>query len=62
MNPELIILGGEVSGAGESLFEYICPAFEKYVFSACRNVHFVMATLGGDAGIYGAAGLFLNQE
>ena len=62
VNPELIIIGGEVSRAGEVLLEYICPAFEKYVFSACRNVHFVMATLGSDAGIYGAAGLFLNQE
>lgn len=61
VNPEVFVIGGGVSKAGEILFEYICPAFEKYSFSGCRNAKFVLATLGNDAGIYGAAGMFLNQ-
>ncbi len=62
VNPEVFVIGGGVSKAGEVLFEYIRPAYEKYAFSACRNVEFALATLGNDAGIYGAAGLLLSGE
>lgn len=61
VDPEVFVIGGGVSRAGEILFDYICPAYEKYAFSGCRNAKFVLATLGNDAGIYGAAGLFLNK-
>lgn len=61
-NPEIFVIGGGVSKAGEVLFEYIEPAFHKYVFGPCGNVKFALATLGNDAGIYGAAGLILNQK
>lgn len=61
-NPEVFVIGGGVSKAGEVLFDYICPAYQKYAFSGCRDVRFALATLGNDAGIYGAAGLFLNEE
>ena len=56
---EIFVIGGGVSKAGEVLFEYIEPAFLKYVFSPCKNVKFALATLGNDAGIYGAAKLVL---
>ncbi len=62
VNPEIFVIGGGVSKAGEILFEYIEPAFMKYVFSPCKNVKFALATLGNDAGIFGAAGLILNQK
>ncbi len=55
VNPEIFVIGGGVSKAGEVLFEYIKPAFEKAVFRGCKNVEFALATLGNDAGIYGAA-------
>mgnify|MGYP001077355668 FL=1 len=61
VNPEVFVIGGGVSKAGEILFDYICPAFEKYAFHGCRDVRFTLAKLGNDAGIYGAAGLFLNK-
>lgn len=61
-NPEVFVIGGGVSHAGEVLFDYICPAYEKYAFPACREARFVLAELGNDAGIYGAAGLILNDE
>lgn len=61
VNPEVFVIGGGVSKAGEILFDYICPAFEKYAFHGCRDAKFTLAKLGNDAGIYGAAGLFLNK-
>ncbi len=60
-NPEVFVIGGGVSKAGEILFEYIRPAYEKYAFHGCRNAEFALATLGNDAGIYGAAALILTE-
>lgn len=60
VNPEVFVIGGGVSKAGEILFDYIRPAYEKYAFHGCRNAEFALATLGNDAGIFGAAGLILN--
>lgn len=61
VNPEIFVIGGGVSKAGEVILKFIEPAFRKYVFVACRDTKFALATLGNDAGIYGAAGLILNQ-
>lgn len=60
VNPEVFVIGGGVSKAGEILFTFVKPAFQKYAFAACRNTEFALAKLGNDAGIYGAAGLILN--
>lgn len=60
VNPETIVIGGGVSKAGEVLLGYIKPYYEKNVFHANRNVKFTLATLGNDAGIYGAAKLVLD--
>jgi len=59
VNPEVFVIGGGVSKAGEILFEYIRPVMMKHAFHACRNAELRLATLDNDAGIYGAAGLFL---
>ncbi|MDE5865778.1 MAG: ROK family glucokinase, partial [Lachnospiraceae bacterium] len=53
INPEIFVIGGGVSKAGEVLFDYIKPAFEATVFHGCRDTIFALATLGNDAGIYG---------
>lgn len=62
VNPEVIVIGGGVSKAGEILIDYIRPHFEKNVFHGSREVKFSLATLGNDAGIYGAAKLVLDME
>ena len=62
VNPEVFVIGGGVSKAGEILISYVEPYFQKYVFAPCRNVKFILAALGNDAGIYGAAGLILKQD
>ena len=59
INPEIFVIGGGVSKAGEVLFDYIRPAFDKTVFHGCKNTKFALATLGNDAGIYGAARMVL---
>ncbi len=62
VNPEVIVIGGGVSKAGEILIDYIKPHYEKKVFHGSRNVKFSLATLGNDAGIYGAAKLVSDVQ
>lgn len=59
-NPEVFVIGGGVSKAGEILFDYVKPAFHKYVFPPCGEAKFALAKLGNDAGIYGAAAQILR--
>lgn len=59
VNPEIIVLGGGVSKAGDMLFDLLKPSFEKYAFSGCQDVKFALAKLGNDAGVYGAAKMLL---
>ena len=54
VDPEVVVLGGGVSKAGTVLLEGIEPAFHKYVFHAASQVKFELASLGNDAGAYGA--------
>ncbi len=60
INPEIFVIGGGVSKAGEVLFDYIRPSFDKTVFHGCKDTKFALATLGNDAGIYGAARMVLD--
>ena len=59
-DPAVIVLGGGVSKAGEVLVEGIKRHFPKYVFHAMADMPFVLATLGNDAGAYGAFKLILD--
>ena len=60
VNPQIFVIGGGVSKAGDVLIEYMKPYYEKYVFHGCKDVKFALATLGNDAGIYGSAKLVLE--
>ena len=60
VNPDIFVIGGGVSKAGEILIDYMKPYFEKYVFPGAKNAKFALAVLGNDAGIYGAAKLVLD--
>lgn len=62
VDPEAFVIGGGVSKAGEILLSYVTPAYQKYAFKQCKNAKFLLAQLGNDAGIYGAAGLVLRKE
>lgn len=60
VNPQIFVIGGGVSKAGEVLIDYLKPYYAKYVFHGCKDVKFALATLGNDAGIYGSAKLVLE--
>ena len=60
VNPEVVVLGGGVSKAGNVLLDGLKPYFNKYVFHAASNVKFTLAALGNDAGAYGAFKLALD--
>ncbi len=61
VDPEVFIIGGGVSRAGDILTNAISSNFEKYAFHACKGTKFVLATLGNDAGMYGGASLILGN-
>lgn len=60
VDPEVIVIGGGVSRAGEILLEYVTKYFTDRVFFANKECKFALATLGNDAGIFGAAKLVLK--
>ncbi|MFC4601467.1 ROK family glucokinase [Cohnella hongkongensis] len=61
VNPERFIIGGGVSKAGEFLFSQIREVFHKLTPArASEGVEIVAAELGNNAGVVGAAGLFLR--
>lgn len=60
VNPEIFVIGGGVSKAGDILLGFVEPVFQKYAFQQCRGAKFALAKLGNDAGIFGAAGLILR--
>lgn len=60
INPEAFVIGGGVSKAGEVLLSYIEKNYKPVVFHGSRDTIFTLATLGNDAGIYGAAKLVLG--
>ena len=60
IDPEIVVLGGGVSKAGDVLLTGVEPVFHKYVFHAASNVKFTLASLGNDAGAYGAFKLALD--
>ncbi len=58
-DPSVIVIGGGVSKAGSILLGYIEKYFAEKVFFANKETKFVLAKLGNDAGICGAARLIL---
>ncbi len=59
IDTEVFVIGGGVSRAGIILLDYVEKYYKQYAFFAIRDKKFVLATLGNDAGIYGAARLVL---
>jgi len=60
LNPEIFVIGGGVSKAGDVILKYIDKYYKTYVFHGSKDVLFTLATLGNDAGIYGAAKLVIE--
>ncbi|KJE27761.1 ROK family protein [Geobacillus kaustophilus] len=57
-NPEKIVIGGGVSKAGDMLVERVAAHFRRFAFPRVAvGAKLVLATLGNDAGVIGAAWL-----
>lgn len=57
-----ILLGGGVAAAGEWLLNPVRDAFYANVFHAASSTKLALASLGNDAGLYGAARLVWNGQ
>ncbi len=60
LNPGQIVIGGGVSKAGQPLLDGIRRHIGRYIYHAAANVEFNLASLGNDAGVYGAVKLILD--
>ena len=61
VDPDIFVIGGGVSKAGEIIIDKTAKYFQEYAFHACKKTKFALATLGNDAGIYGGAFAILNE-
>ena len=61
VDPELVLIGGGVSKAGKPLVDGVSRHIGKYLFHAIAPLKFALATLGNDAGAYGAFKLILDE-
>ncbi|WP_313530302.1 ROK family glucokinase [Anaerotignum sp.] len=61
VDPEMIVIGGGVSQAGQFLLDMIQRKYAENVFPHCRDKKFALAKLRNDAGIYGAAAMVFEK-
>ena len=62
VDPEVVLLGGGVSRAGQPLLDGAKRYFDQYIFHASKSIRFALASLGNDAGAYGAFKLVLDAK
>ena len=60
IDPEMFVIGGGVSRAGQILLDAVQKHFKERVFKSCQETKFVLASLGNDAGMYGCAKMIFN--
>ncbi len=59
IDPQAFVIGGGVSNSGEVLINGIQKEFKNLCFPTMKDMKFLLASLGNDAGIYGAAKLVI---
>ena len=59
-DPQIFVIGGGVSAAGQIILDVVQKAFRANAFPASEETGFALASLGNDAGICGAARLILG--
>ena len=61
VDPDVFVIGGGVSRAGQWLIDQLKADYQKYAFFAHQKTEIVAASLGNDAGIYGAVSLVTRE-
>ena len=61
VDPEAYVIGGGVARAGSIITDTVKKYFDENNLNVLRNREFRLATLGNDAGMYGAAYLTLGE-
>lgn len=61
LDPQKFIIGGGVCAAGALLLDPVVAYYQQYAFPGLRSIPIVQASLGNDAGMYGAARLLLED-
>lgn len=61
-DPEVFVIGGGVSRAGDFLLQIIKKHYEEHTPILNKKAELMLAKLGNDAGIYGCAKLMLDRE
>lgn len=62
VDPEVFVIGGGVSKAGEIITKTVETYYNKFVMDALKGKEFKLAELGNDAGIYGCAAMVAGKE
>ena len=62
VNPDVFVIGGGVSKAGQIIIDVIETTFYEETFHACKNAKILLAKLGNDAGIYGGVRLIMDKK
>lgn len=60
-DPEIFVIGGGVSKAGETLIDVVKKYYREAAFAPCEDTRFALASLGNDAGMYGCVKLILGE-
>ena len=61
LDPDVILIGGGVSRAGQVLIDCVEKYYRQYAFPSAKDTPIILASLGNDAGIYGAARLVIQN-
>ena len=60
VNPQVFVIGGGVSRAGDILIDTVAKHFKEHAFASCKDTKFALASLGNDAGLYGCVQMILD--
>ena len=60
-DPEVFVIGGGVSAAGQVILDVVAESFVRNAFPASEGTRFTLAKLGNDAGVYGAFQLLTDR-
>ncbi len=61
VDPDVVVIGGGVSKAGQILIDAIVKHYKASAFSSCKDTTFKLAVLGNNAGMYGAVRMVIND-